>query len=137
MDLMTQRVLEHLAGRWNEVDTAALSPGFALLTRGTPVRAQEIAAAAGTPESRVLSALSSDHVGKDEHGHLVELFGVSILPAAYRARFEGGELFTCCRQVRYFASPASAARFVSCDSRQRVVPVAELLALGGALHRAV
>ena len=52
MNPMIERTLEYLAGRWAAVDTSALAPGFALLARGTPVSAREIAQAAGIPEAR-------------------------------------------------------------------------------------
>jgi hypothetical protein len=88
-----------LVDRWAVAEREALRPLFRLLAAEGPVSVKRLAEVTGRKGRALNDLLDVGRAGRDEHGRLVELFGVAVFRTRHRIVVDERELFACCALV--------------------------------------
>ncbi|MGB6369146.1 MAG: organomercurial lyase [Thermoanaerobaculia bacterium] len=86
--------IELLASRWGSA--GPLLAGFPLLAQGRAVPIEEIAMATDTDIGQVEAAVDAARCERDERGHLIDLYGLTLTLTHHRLEIGHKVLFSCC-----------------------------------------
>ncbi|MFC1481715.1 organomercurial lyase [Candidatus Neomarinimicrobiota bacterium] len=111
------QTVDHIAARWARPDKSILKQVFPLLASGQPLTEEQIIEVTGANHSNVREALSLGRTGRDEQGHVIELFGVTKTTTSHRIEINQTILYSCCALVAHMVPmlTGGTARIESTD----------------------